>query len=77
MAKLKPEEEYSLSELYRPDKSPTAGRDFIPFLIKVDFFSFLFFWNPFRNDLRENDVSGSSSQGQKFFLLTTRPQDHI
>lgn len=41
MAKFKPEEECSIRKLYRPHKSPTAGRDFIPFLIKVDFFFFL------------------------------------
>ena len=39
LAKFKPEE-CSERELYRPHKSPTAGRDFIPFLIKVDFFFF-------------------------------------
>lgn len=36
LAKLKPEEGYSIKKLYRPYKTSTAGRDFIPFLIKVD-----------------------------------------
>lgn len=40
LAKSKPEEECSIGELYRPHKSKTAGRDFILFLIKVDFFFF-------------------------------------